>query len=63
MKMFSEYTTIVKECATRRKNYGLGVEIDELKELENDLWSLRDAYADGEADDNTEDDNDQDDDL
>ena len=46
-RLFKNYATFVGDCA-RRRRLNLGIDLDELKELGNDLWTLYGNYLEGD---------------
>ncbi|TFK66396.1 hypothetical protein BDN72DRAFT_800024 [Pluteus cervinus] len=48
--LFAEYAAFVEEYAKHPKNLdGIGIDLDEMKDLVNDLWTINDTLADGES--------------
>ena len=48
--LFSTYALSIEKCLKRRPvAEAVGIDIDELKELANGLWSLHDNFQDGES--------------
>jgi hypothetical protein len=43
--LFERYALFVDDCLKRKPNVMAGVEKDDIKDLTNDLWVLRDGFA------------------
>lgn len=50
-RLLSAHASFIDECIKRKKDFAsvMGIEIDEIRELANDLWAIHDAYH-GEGD-------------
>jgi len=46
-ELFASYAGFVSDCARRRSHTIPGLDSDELKELSNDLWTIRDNFGEG----------------
>ena len=48
--MFSAYASLANDCLTKHADVvgRMGLEIDEIKELRETMWSLEDNYKDDE---------------
>lgn len=44
--LFKNHATFVDDCV-RKRRLDLGIDLDELKELGNGLWTLYDNYSEG----------------
>jgi hypothetical protein len=47
--VFERYAYFVEDCLKRNSSVMAGLEKDELKDLSNDLWVLRDRFAEGDS--------------
>jgi hypothetical protein len=47
--LFFEYSTFIENCVKRKSavHVTVGLDMDEMKDLVNDLWTLHDNYGDG----------------